>query len=54
MQSGGRRGAGEWRPEQAFRGAAGFHLNELCAPWSRLEDMARAFLTSSTRGPSSV
>lgn len=35
---------GEWRAESNFTGTAGFHLSELYSPWSRIADMARAFL----------
>ncbi len=35
---------GEWIAREPFRGVAGFHLNELCSPWSRVADMARSFV----------
>jgi phage terminase large subunit GpA-like protein len=35
---------GEWRAEAPFTGVAGFHLNELYSPWSRITDIVTAFL----------
>lgn len=35
---------GDWRAEANFTGVAGFHLSELYSPWSRIADMARAFI----------
>lgn len=35
---------GRWIARDPFRGVAGFHLNELCSPWSRVADMARSFV----------
>jgi len=35
---------GEWRAEGEFNGTVGFHLNEIASPWSRLGEMAAAFL----------
>ena len=35
---------GEWRADSNFTGVAGFHLNELYSPWSRIGDIARAFI----------
>lgn len=35
---------GEWRPEGPFQGVAGFWLNELYSPWTRVADMASAFV----------
>lgn len=35
---------GEWIGEAPFTGVAGFHLNELYSPWSRLEDIVSSFL----------
>jgi phage terminase large subunit GpA-like protein len=35
---------GEWRAEASFTGTAGFHLSELYSSWTRISDMARAFL----------
>jgi phage terminase large subunit GpA-like protein len=35
---------GEWRAEVPTNGVAGFHLSELYSPWSRIGDIARAFL----------
>lgn len=35
---------GEWRAEGSFTGTAGFHLSELYSPWSRIADIAKAFL----------
>lgn len=35
---------GEWRAEGTFTGTAGFHLNELYSSWSRVADIALAFI----------
>lgn len=35
---------GEWIGEAPFQGTAGFHLNEIYSPWSRLGDIARAHI----------
>lgn len=35
---------GQWAARAPFTGVAGFHLNELCSPWSRVADMARSFV----------
>jgi phage terminase large subunit GpA-like protein len=35
---------GQWVARAPFTGVAGFHLNELCSPWSRVADMARSFV----------
>jgi phage terminase large subunit GpA-like protein len=35
---------GEWRAEASFSGVAGFHLSELYSPWSKIADIARAFI----------
>lgn len=37
-----RRGA--WRPEGPFQGVAGFWLNELYSPWTRVADIATTFV----------
>lgn len=36
--------AGEWRPEQEFRGVAGFWLNALYSPWARWTDLVDEWL----------
>ena len=41
---------GEWRARAPFKGIAGFHLNEICSSWVRLEAMARAFLSARAGG----
>ncbi len=41
---------GEWQAEAPFQGVAGFHLNELYSPWSRMADMARAYLDAQASG----
>lgn len=35
---------GTWKATAPFTGIAGFHINEIYSPWSRLGDIARAFL----------
>lgn len=35
---------GEWRAGAEFKGTAGFWLNELCSPWSKVAGMVEAFL----------
>ena len=35
---------GSWTARAQFRGVAGFHLNELYSPWSRVADIARSFI----------
>lgn len=35
---------GEWSASAPFRGIAGFHLNELYSPWSRVGDIAQSFV----------
>lgn len=40
---------GEWRAEGEFRGAAGFHLNELYSPWRRLSETVADFLAAKDR-----
>lgn len=35
---------GHWTAREPFRGVAGYHLNELCSPWSKVGDMARSFV----------
>lgn len=35
---------GEWRAGANFTGIAGFHLSELYSPWSRVSEIARAFI----------
>ena len=37
---------GEWRAEANFTGTAGFHLSELYSPWSKVSEIARAFMES--------
>lgn len=37
---------GEWRAEASFNGIAGFHLSELYSSWSRIPEIARAFIDS--------
>lgn len=37
---------GEWRANAAFRGVAGFHLNEIYSSWVKLGEMAQGFLDS--------
>lgn len=44
---------GEWRAEASFTGVAGFHLSELYSSWSRIADIARAFLDAK-RSPESL
>ncbi len=41
---------GEWRARSPFKGIAGFHLNEICSSWVRLEAMVRAFLSAKAGG----
>lgn len=40
---------GEWRATAPFKGVAGFHLNELCSPWVRLEAIVAAFLVAKNK-----
>lgn len=40
---------GVWRAEGEFRGTAGFHLNELCSPWRRLDETVADFLAAKDR-----
>lgn len=40
---------GVWRAEGEFRGTAGFHLNELCSPWRRLDETVSEFLAAKDR-----
>lgn len=35
---------GKWEAEEDFKGVAGFHLNELYSPWSRLSEIVENFL----------
>jgi len=35
---------GEWVASKEFNGTAGFHLNEIYSPWSKLGEMAETFL----------
>lgn len=35
---------GKWVSEGEFNGTAGFHINELYSPWSKLKDMVSEFL----------
>ena len=42
--------AGEWRADAAFKGTAGFHLNELYSPWRRWSEMASDFLEAKHAG----
>lgn len=38
--------AGKWRATAPFRGIAGFHMNELCAPWRSFSDVVIEYLES--------
>lgn len=35
---------GEWIPQEAFNGRAGFHINELYSPWRRWAEIVKDFL----------
>ena len=35
---------GEWRAAAPFKGIAGFHLNALYSPWTRLSEIAKEFI----------
>lgn len=37
-------GRGEWEAASETRGVAGFHLNAIASPWTRLGDLAREFV----------
>jgi len=37
---------GEWRATAAFKGTAGFHINELYSPWVSLREMVAGFITA--------
>lgn len=41
---------GKWEASAPFKGVAGFHLSELYSPWTRLSDIASAFLSAKRGG----
>lgn len=41
---------GEWRASAPFKGAAGFHINELYSPWRRWSEIAADFLEAKQGG----